>query len=127
MKILVVEDQPTDLKLAVEVLRAAGHQVDHADAAPRARAAIERQRPDVILMDLSLPETDGLAIARDLKADPATRAIHIVAITSYPDDFSRSEALAAGCDAYLAKPVDTRALPGILTGVVESARRIPEP
>jgi CheY-like chemotaxis protein len=127
MKILVVEDQAIELKLAVHVLSAAGHEVAPADAADQALAAIKADHPNVILMDLALPGTDGLTLVRKLKADPATRDIHIVAVTSYPEKFSRAEALAAGCDAYLGKPLSTRDLPEMLVEVVENAEKRSDP
>jgi two-component system cell cycle response regulator len=123
MKILVVEDQAIESKLAVHVLSAAGHDVTRAVAADEALAAIKADHPTVILMDLLLPGMDGLTLVRKLKADPATRDIPIVAITSHPEKFSMAEALAAGCDAYLGKPINTRTLPTTLTDVVENAER----
>jgi len=75
---------------------------------------IRENRPQIILLDLSLPGMNGLDLARKLKLDPATRAIPIVAVTAYPDRWSRVEALRAGCDAYLVKPIDTRNLPAKL-------------
>jgi CheY-like chemotaxis protein len=71
---------------------------------------IKARQPEVILLDLKLPGMDGLALARRLKQDPATKHIPIVAITAAPETFSQSAALAAGCDAYIVKPVDTRKL-----------------
>jgi CheY-like chemotaxis protein len=121
MKILVVEDQPMELKLALHVLSAAGHSVDHAADAEAAIAAVAANRPTIILLDLSLPGMDGLTLTRRLKADPATKDILIVAVTSYPEKFSMSEVLAAGCDAYLHKPVSTRTLPETLRTVVKNA------
>jgi two-component system cell cycle response regulator len=123
MKILVVEDQAIESKLAVHVLSAAGHDVTHADAADEALAAIKADHPTVILMDLLLPGMDGLTLVRKLKADPATRDIPIVAITSHPEKFPMADVLAAGCDAYLGKPINTRTLPTTLTDVVENAER----
>ena len=125
MKILVVEDQPNELKLAVHVLSAAGFEVDEASAAEEAITAIREDPPNIILLDLSLPVTDGLTFARRLKADPATRHILIVAVTSYPEKFSMAEALEAGCDAYLPKPVSTRTLPATLAAVIENAEGRP--
>jgi CheY-like chemotaxis protein len=121
MKILVVEDQAIESKLAVQVLSAAGHDVSSAEAAEEALAAIRESQPNVILMDLSLPGMDGLTLVRKLKNDPATCEIHIIAVTSYPEKFSREEALAAGCDAYLGKPLSTRTLPATLTDIVKNA------
>lgn len=124
MKILVVEDQAIESKLVVHVLSAAGHEVARAEAADEALAAIKEDHPNVILMDLALPGMDGLTLVRKLKADPATRDIHIVAVTSYPEKFSMADALAAGCDAYLGKPLSTRTLPATLTDVVNKAERL---
>jgi two-component system cell cycle response regulator len=127
MKILVVEDQPTELKLAVHVLSAAGYDVYRAAAADEALTAIETKRPTIILLDLALPGMDGLTLARKLKSDPATTDILIVAVTSHPEKFTMAEALAAGCDAYLQKPVSTRTLPETLRAVVEKAEGDEDP
>jgi CheY-like chemotaxis protein len=121
MKILVVEDEPTEMKLAVHVLSAAGFEVDQAKAAEEALAAIKQDPPNIILLDMTLPGVDGLTLARKLKADPATRGILIIAVTSYPEWFRMEEALAAGCDAYLPKPVSTRTLPETIRKVAENA------
>jgi CheY-like chemotaxis protein len=110
MKVLVVEDHVTQLKLANHVLSASGHNVSDAANAEQAFISIKADRPEVILLDLTLPGMDGLTLARKLKADPETREIHVVALTSYPEKYSKSAALAAGCDAYLVKPMDTRKL-----------------
>lgn len=110
MNILVIEDNPSHLKLAHHVLSAGGFKVDDAEAAEQAVAAIKLNKPELILMDLELPGMDGLALLRKLKADPETRDIHIVVVTSYPERYSKREALAAGCAAYLTKPINTRTL-----------------
>jgi CheY-like chemotaxis protein len=117
MKILVIEDHPMQLKLAHHVLSEAGHEVSDAEAAEQALTAIKANRPQLILLDLILPGMDGLTLVRKLKADADTRDIHIVAITSYPEECPKAAAMAAGCDAYLVKPVDTRKLPGQLTAI----------
>jgi CheY-like chemotaxis protein len=121
VKIFVVEDEPVELKLAVQVLTAAGHDVDRARAAEEALTAIRDDRPDVILLDISLPGMDGLALARELKSHPLTCHIPIVAVTSYPEEFPKSEAMAAGCDAYVPKPLSTRLLPQMLVALVANA------
>src|ERR1700753_1635023 len=82
LKILIVEDTPSDLKLAQLVLESSGHLVEGTDAAERALQAVKEDRPQIILLDLMLPGIDGLAFARMLKADPDTRDIQIVAVTS---------------------------------------------
>ena len=70
---------------------------------------------------------DGLTLARKLKSDPSTSEILIVAVTSYPEKFSMAEALEAGCDAYLHKPVSTRTLPEALRAVVENSKTDGDP
>ena len=119
MNILVVEDNVAHLKLAHLVLSAAGHRVNDALMAEQALSSIKKDRPQVILMDLNLPGMDGLALVRKLKSEPKTQDINIVAITSYPDRFEKIEALAAGCDGYILKPISTRTLPQQLEAVVE--------
>lgn len=110
MKILVVEDEPSSLKLAHLVLTADGYEVTQAEAAAKALEEIRRSVPQVILLDLELPGIMGLTLARQLKADPQTRHITIIAITSFPERYPRAAALAAGCDGYIIKPIDTRRL-----------------
>lgn len=110
MKIVIVEDEPTDSKLACVVLAADGHDVFDARDAAEALATIRRENPNFILVDLNLPGMDGLTLVRTLKADPATKHIRVIAITAYAGRFTRKDALDAGCDAYLEKPMDTRKL-----------------
>ena len=110
MNILLVEDDPTDMKLLSAVLKYSGHRILEKASAEQAADEIKVHQPEVILLDLKLPGMGGLALARRLKQDPATKHIPIIAITAAPETFSKSAALAAGCDAYIVKPVDTRKL-----------------
>ena len=119
MKILVVEDHPTQLKLAHQVLSSAGHKVSDAEDAEQAFAAIKKDRPQLILLDLTLPGMDGLELVRQIKADPDTRGIHIVTLTSYPEKYPKAAALAAGCDDCLSKPINVRELSGQLTAIAK--------
>lgn len=111
MNILLIEDDPTDMKLISAVLESSGHRVLEKSSAEQAVEDIEAHRPELILLDLKLPGMDGLALARLLKQNPSTRHIPIVAITAAAEKYSRADALAAGCDAFIVKPVDTRKLP----------------
>jgi CheY-like chemotaxis protein len=120
MKILVIEDHPAQLKLAHHVLSSAGHDVADAGAAEEAFIAIKHDRPQLILLDLLLPDIDGLTLVRRLKADADTRDINVVAVTSYPEAYPKALALAAGCDAYFVKPINTRELSSQLNTVLES-------
>jgi len=122
MKILIVEDEPKSLKLAHLVLSSDGNEVSQADAVIQAMEEITRSEPEVILLDLHMPSPDGLALARALKSDPARQHIAIVAVTSYPETYTREEALAAGCDAYIVKPIDTRLLATQMAAALEKKK-----
>jgi len=110
-RILIVDDNATNLKLVAYLMKANGYTVDTALEAEAAIIAIRANHPDVILMDIQLPGIDGLELTRRLKADAATRDIVIVAVTAYAMKGDQDKALAAGCDDYITKPIDTRALP----------------
>lgn len=112
--ILVVDDNPTNLKLARILLESEGYEVRAAVDAEEALLLLEAFLPRLILMDLQLPGMDGLELTRRLKADPRTRAIPIIAVTSYAMRGDEERALAAGCDGYVTKPIDTEALPRLL-------------
>jgi two-component system cell cycle response regulator len=119
MKILVIEDHAADLKLADLVLSSAGHDVSTAETAQQAFAAIKKDRPQLILLDLDLPGMDGIALVRKLRADTDTRYIHVAALTCCREKYPKAAALAAGCDAYLLKPINTRELSRELIAVTE--------
>jgi two-component system cell cycle response regulator DivK len=109
--ILIVDDNPQNLKLARIVLASAGYEVRTAIDAEDALAILAGFRPALILMDLQLPGMDGLELTRQLKADPAYRDVVILALTAYAMKGDREKALAAGCDGYVSKPIDTDGLP----------------
>ena len=112
--ILIVDDNPTNLKLARVLLTGEGYIVRTAGDAEEALAVLQAYRPRLILMDLQLPGMDGLELTRRLKADPDLRSIVIVALTAYAMKGDEDKALAAGCDGYIAKPIDTRTLPDVI-------------
>lgn len=113
-RILIVDDNPTNLKLVAYLMTASGYEVSTALDADAALAAIARSRPRLILMDLQLPGTDGLQLTRQLKANPSTRDIIVVAVTAYAMKGDQDRAMAAGCDDYVTKPIDTRRLPATI-------------
>ena len=106
VRTLIVDDNAINSELAAFVLEAAGFVVECVANATEALQRIEASRPDVILMDIQLPGMDGLALARALKDDPATRDIAIVAFTAYAMKGDEAKKRAAGCDGYISKPID---------------------
>lgn len=113
-RILVVDDNPTNLKLASDLLEYAGYEVLTAIDAERAQQVLERCLPDLILMDIALPGMDGLTLTRLLKDDARTRHIAVVALTAFAMKGDEEKARAAGCDGYISKPIDTRLLPRLI-------------
>ena len=118
--ILVVDDNPVNSKLIRVLLAGEGYDVHTAGDADEALRVLKNLSPQLILMDVQLPAKDGLELTRRLKADPATRGIKILGLTAYAMKGDREKILAAGCDGYIAKPIDTRALPGMLEPYFES-------
>ena len=106
--ILVVEDNEANQMLVRAVLELEGYRVELADSAGQALERLRKYPPDLILMDVQLPGEDGLSLTRRLKADPATSAIPIVALTAHAMTGDRELALSAGCAGYISKPIDTR-------------------
>jgi len=107
-RILVVEDNEANMELATDLLEVAGFEVLQAPTAEIGIELARSQIPDLILMDIGLPGMDGLEATSLLKADATTQAIPILAITSHAMKGDQEKALAAGCDGYIAKPIDTR-------------------
>ena len=107
-RILLVEDNPANQLLAAAVLERDGFEVVVVESAVDALTAIAFRTPDLILMDIQLPEVDGLTLTRQLKADPSTAAIPIVAMSAHAMTVDRDNALEAGCAGFITKPIDTR-------------------
>jgi two-component system, cell cycle response regulator DivK len=109
-KILVVEDQEDNRQILRDLLSSAGYEMSEAGDGQEALVAVAKQRPDLILMDIQLPIMDGYEATRRIKADPNTKAIPIIVVTSYALSGDESKARDAGCDAYVTKPYSPRAL-----------------
>ena len=105
-KILLVEDNPVNRRLAQFLLRSQGYEVREATTAQEAFDALKKERPDLIVMDIQLPGMDGLEVTRKIKEQQATADIPVVAVTSYAMKGDREKALAAGCAGYITKPID---------------------
>jgi len=109
-KVLVVEDDMDNRRIVVKVLSVEGYQVIEAIDGVEALARVREEQPDLILMDLALPNLDGWEATRQLKLDPATRSIPVVALTAFAMRGDEEQARAAGCDDYLPKPVRPAAI-----------------
>jgi CheY-like chemotaxis protein len=120
--ILVVDDNPANVRLLSALLGAKGYAVRVAGDAKEARESIRAERPHLILMDIQLPDVDGLQLTREIKADPGLRDIPVVAVTSYAMKGDEQKALDAGCDGYITKPIDTRGLPKLVEQYIQGAR-----
>ncbi len=122
-KVLVVDDHELNLKLLQRVLELDGHDVTGVGSIAAARAALADVRPAVIVLDLQLPDGDGLDLARELKANPQSAGCAIVACTAGAMRGDRERALEAGCDAYVSKPIDTRGFASLVASLIPCAPR----
>ena len=102
----MVEDQEDNRQIVRDLLTTTDYEVIEAENGEEALAAVAKQRPDLILMDIQLPVMDGYEATRRIKADPALCAIPIIAVTSYALSGDEEKARAAGCDDFDTKPVD---------------------
>lgn len=119
--ILVVDDNPLNLKLTRILLSGEGYRVRTAVDGSEAFDALKTFHPRLILMDIQLPGIDGLELTRRLKADPAMRDVVILALTAYAMKGDEEKAQEAGCDGYIAKPIDTRSLPGVIQSYLDKS------
>ena len=103
--ILIVEDNELNMKLWNDILEAQGYALFKTALGLEAVAIARESRPDLILLDIQLPDLSGFDVARKLKADEATRSIPIVAVTAFARREDKIRALESGCDGYISKPV----------------------
>lgn len=113
-RVLVVDDNPANLKLVEFLLDGEGYEIRTAGDAEEALSALREFEPRLILMDLQLPGMSGLELTRRLKTDPATRGVVILALTAFAMKGDEQRALDAGCDGYVAKPIDVETLPALV-------------
>lgn len=120
-RILIVDDNSANVVLLSFLLTTKGYEVRSAADASETMAILRTFDPQLILMDVQLPGTDGLELTRRLKAEPATRSIAVVALTAHAMKADEKRARDAGCDGYLSKPIDTRTFPAIIAAFLASA------
>ena len=109
-RILVVEDIELNRKVVRIVLKAKGYEVIEAVGAEEALAILQTETPDLVLMDIALPGMSGEELTRQIKANPQWHHLPIIALTAAAMKGDRERILQAGCDDYISKPIDTRAL-----------------
>jgi len=109
-KILIVEDNENNRLLLRDLMEYHQYEVVEAENGEEGLKMAAESRPDLILMDMQMPVMDGFAAIRRLKAEPATRNIKIIGVTSFAMKGDRERVLAAGADNYVSKPIDTREL-----------------
>ncbi|MEJ2691610.1 MAG: response regulator [Candidatus Thiodiazotropha sp.] len=119
-QILIVDDNPLSRKLLNEMLRAEGFSVLVAASGGEALETIAKQRPDIVLLDVMMPEMDGFEVVRRLKANEATRSTPIIMVTALDDDGARKRLANAGVDSMLTKPIDRWELHSLLTRVLSA-------
>jgi len=112
--VLVVDDNAANVRLLRVLLEREGYEVQTAVHAEDALRILSMFNPRMILMDVQLPGMDGLELTRRLKADVATKDIVILALTASGSMGDKEEALAAGCDGYVAKPIEVASLPRVI-------------
>jgi two-component system cell cycle response regulator DivK len=121
--VLVVEDNEKNLKLLRDVLQAKGFRTVEARTAEEALAAATRDVPSLVLMDIQLPDADGVEALGRLRADPRTAAVPVLAVTALAMHGDRNRFLEAGFDGYLAKPVDIAVLADVVASYCADGRR----
>ena len=120
-RVLVIEDNASNLKLTSLILRSAGHSVVGAVDAESGLKLAREAEPDLILMDIQLPNMDGLAATALLKQDPATASIPVVALSALAMKADEERSQRAGCDAYIVKPLRYRELYEVMERLLHEA------
>jgi CheY-like chemotaxis protein len=113
-KILVVEDNPMNMELFKDLLEVQGYEVHEATNGQEALDQVKSNEFDLILMDVQLPGMDGLTATKMIREDPKNKDIPIIALTSYAMKGDEERMKEAGCNAYVAKPIDTKEFPRIV-------------
>ena len=123
--VLVIEDNPTNMKLTSLILHNAGHSVLRAVDAETGMGLARDEQPDLILMDIQLPGMDGLTATTLLKHDPTTADIPVIALSALAMKSDKERSKTAGCDAYIVKPLRYRELYGVMERLLQQSQ--PEP
>jgi two-component system cell cycle response regulator DivK len=114
INILIIDDNATNLKLIKVLLTLENYQVETAFNSEEALNVLKYFKPQIILMDIQLPGMNGLELTQLLKKNPQFRETVILALTAYAMKGDKEKALAAGCDGYITKPIDTRTFSALI-------------
>ena len=125
--ILVVEDDPDIADLIRRYLEKAGHTVDHLSSGGTVMARLRASAPDLVVLDLMLPELDGLMICQAMRSDPATGSIPIIMLTARADEADRVAGLELGADDYVTKPFSPKELAARVTALLRRTHRAAPP
>lgn len=125
-RILIIEDNMDNHELIRFFLERDGYDTFLAMTGPEGLQATIKQLPDLVLVDLALPLMDGWDVTRSIKTEPKTAHIPVVAVTARTMPIDRSRAMMAGCDEYIAKPIDFTALLRVVNRLMERVRRSSE-
>lgn len=121
-RVLIVEDNVDNYELVRFLLERAGYQVLSAANGIEGVETAKQEQPDLVLMDLSLPELDGWNATARLKADEATRHIPVLALTAHTLPSERKRAIDAGCDGYISKPIKVASFDKLVAALLRQAR-----
>ena len=122
LTVLIVEDNEKNMKLARDLLRVGGFSTVEATAGEEGVSRAREHRPDLVLMDIQLPDFDGWEALRRLREDPTTADLVVVAVTAYATAGDEARFLAGGFDAYLPKPIDARTFSDTIRGLCQKRR-----
>lgn len=120
-RVLIVDDTPATVDLAAYLLNAAAFAVQSASDAASALVQAQIFKPDLVLMDVQMPGVDGLELTRQLKTDPSTRHIVVVAFTAFAMSGDEAKMRAAGCDGYIGKPFDVASFAATVQSFIRGA------
>lgn len=121
-RVLIVEDNVDNIELVRFLLERAGYQVLSATNGVEGVETARREQPDLILMDLSMPEMDGWNATARLKADEQTRGIPVLALTAHTLPGDRKRAIDAGCDGYISKPINVASFDKLVADTLSQAQ-----
>ena len=127
LRILVVEDTEDNRFMMRRLLEISGYRVSEAVNGQEAVHVAQRDKPAAILMDLSLPMVDGLAATRQIRQLPELKKVPIIAVSAHDTADFHAEALAAGCDAYITKPIDYVELEDLIARLVSNYKKLTKP